>query len=95
FYQILVERSPESWMQCDNPSVTAFNPNHPERRYISLQIPRAGSERTTVTIGDGKEDDGYRNVAMELDTEYTLTLRVVSKWEGEFRYQCSESQQIY
>ncbi|XP_072423555.1 receptor-type tyrosine-protein phosphatase U-like, partial [Chiloscyllium punctatum] len=93
-YQIIVMSSAAFLEVCTRSYLREFDPLKPDRPYISHQILRNSSERITVTIGDGQETDGYLNVPLDQDREYTVTLRAVIKWNGVTTFQCSPARQI-
>ncbi|XP_060703080.1 uncharacterized protein LOC132829721 [Hemiscyllium ocellatum] len=93
-YQIIVTRSAAFPEVCTAGYLKGFDPSKPDWPYISHQVLRNSSERITVTIGDGQETDGYLNVALHPDREYTVTLRAVIKWNGVTTFRCSPPRQI-
>ncbi|XP_072903843.1 uncharacterized protein [Hemitrygon akajei] len=81
---------------CQNKHLLPFQVKHPFNDYISLRIPAANVSGTmTLTIGDDQTIGNFQNRRLELDKEYTVTLRVVSAWIPEVRSVCAYYEPFY
>ncbi|KAK6492368.1 receptor-type tyrosine-protein phosphatase alpha-like isoform X1 [Huso huso] len=64
--------------------------------YITAEIQAANlTERSEFTVGDGEEHGPYFNAPLRPGKNYSVILRVVSRWKQDSKFSCSEYNPFY